>query len=417
MLGESDANWAATVSTRTIEMEPDSVTIYQMELPYNTTISSDVLQGTAVGSTETVAPWATKRRWVQEAFRRRWKQPATRSGAPIPPSRIRARTKFVYRDRLWQGADLVGTGSRLLRPHQRRAPPEHRLVGPLCGGTVEAGSASSSAGPTVPPRTNVSHSRVRPSAQAGLGSPRRTFRGSTGWMCASRFESAAGARFGHDGYLDFRETGGADYAVTRDALLRVDSLLPRFFLEEHTAASAIRDAARRCGWRPAGAGKHQRRAGGQHGHPASGPPCRLGSESTIWPRPRHAPGGPTEAAERPLPEARPGDLGACSTRSTTSTPAPGSRCQRRQWSSRNGFRCPIGRCSFTTSDMTVTLEQHFGDRVTLRPLVHLHEPDARIFGGCSSPRSIPADRWRWAPFACDSMRSVSASSDSRHSAQ
>ena len=38
MLGETDANWRACCD-RTIELEPDSVTIYQMELPFNTTIS------------------------------------------------------------------------------------------------------------------------------------------------------------------------------------------------------------------------------------------------------------------------------------------------------------------------------------------------------------------------------------------
>ena len=32
------------------------------------------------------------------------------SAAPTPPSRIRSRTQFVYRDRLWQGADMVGLG-------------------------------------------------------------------------------------------------------------------------------------------------------------------------------------------------------------------------------------------------------------------------------------------------------------------
>ena len=38
---------------RTLELEPDSITIYQMELPFNTTISRDLLKGTAkFGDTE-----------------------------------------------------------------------------------------------------------------------------------------------------------------------------------------------------------------------------------------------------------------------------------------------------------------------------------------------------------------------------
>src|SRR5262245_33309772 len=38
MLGETDANWHTCVQ-KTIDLAPDSVTIYQMELPFNTTIS------------------------------------------------------------------------------------------------------------------------------------------------------------------------------------------------------------------------------------------------------------------------------------------------------------------------------------------------------------------------------------------
>ena len=45
MLGETDANWEACVR-RTLELQPDSITVYQMELPFNTTISKDLLRGT-----------------------------------------------------------------------------------------------------------------------------------------------------------------------------------------------------------------------------------------------------------------------------------------------------------------------------------------------------------------------------------
>src|SRR5205823_12243782 len=37
-LGETEENWQACVR-KTIDLDPDSVTIYQMELPFNTTIS------------------------------------------------------------------------------------------------------------------------------------------------------------------------------------------------------------------------------------------------------------------------------------------------------------------------------------------------------------------------------------------
>ena len=66
MLGESHANWKSCIE-KTIELSPDSVTIYQMELPFNTTISSDILKGAGEFS-DTVAPWSTKRHWLEEAF-------------------------------------------------------------------------------------------------------------------------------------------------------------------------------------------------------------------------------------------------------------------------------------------------------------------------------------------------------------
>src|SRR5215210_6352585 len=66
MLGETDENWRQCIQ-RTLDLDPDSVTIYQMELPYNTTISADILKGKGQFA-DPVANWATKRRWVDEAF-------------------------------------------------------------------------------------------------------------------------------------------------------------------------------------------------------------------------------------------------------------------------------------------------------------------------------------------------------------
>ena len=43
MLGETDENWRDCVA-KTLALQPDSVTIYQMELPFNTTISGNLLK-------------------------------------------------------------------------------------------------------------------------------------------------------------------------------------------------------------------------------------------------------------------------------------------------------------------------------------------------------------------------------------
>ena len=106
MLGETDENWRHCIE-RTLALAPDSVTIYQMELPYNTTISGNLLKGaTDMG---TVADWETKRRWVAEAFEA-LEAAGYHVGSAYTAVKDPRKTTFEYRDRLWEGADLVGIG-------------------------------------------------------------------------------------------------------------------------------------------------------------------------------------------------------------------------------------------------------------------------------------------------------------------
>ena len=104
MVEETEENWRACVS-KTIEMSPDSVTIYQMEVPYNTTIFQRMK---AEGKLEApVADWDTKRRWVAYAF-----EELERAGYSVGSAYTAVKNKetatFLYRDRLWAGADLLG---------------------------------------------------------------------------------------------------------------------------------------------------------------------------------------------------------------------------------------------------------------------------------------------------------------------
>ena len=107
MLGETDENWRACVET-TLKLQPDSVTIYQMELPFNTTISGDLLKGTGQ-FTEPLVGWSVKRRWVDEAFKA-LENAGYHIGSAYTAVRNPERTRFVYRDQLWQGADLAALG-------------------------------------------------------------------------------------------------------------------------------------------------------------------------------------------------------------------------------------------------------------------------------------------------------------------
>ncbi|MSU41407.1 MAG: coproporphyrinogen III oxidase family protein [Pedosphaera sp.] len=106
MVEETEDNWRQCVA-KTLALAPDSVTIYQMEVPYNTTLYRRMKEEGKLAAP--VADWETKRRWVQEAFAELEKAGYT-VGSAYTAVRDKARTRFVYRDKLWAGADLLSLG-------------------------------------------------------------------------------------------------------------------------------------------------------------------------------------------------------------------------------------------------------------------------------------------------------------------
>ncbi len=105
MVGESWDNWKYNI-TKTIELSPDSVTIYQMELPFNTVYSKDIL-GNKIETP--VADWPTKRAWLNYAYDELMAAGYHVSSAYTmvkDPKKV----NFSYRDNLWRGSDLLATG-------------------------------------------------------------------------------------------------------------------------------------------------------------------------------------------------------------------------------------------------------------------------------------------------------------------
>ena len=105
MVGETEENWQDNIR-RVLELAPDAVTIYQMELPYNTVYSSDVL-GNKIEMP--VADWPTKRRWVSEAFDA-LEQAGYATSSAYTMVKDPTKVNFSYRDNLWKGSDLIATG-------------------------------------------------------------------------------------------------------------------------------------------------------------------------------------------------------------------------------------------------------------------------------------------------------------------
>jgi oxygen-independent coproporphyrinogen-3 oxidase len=224
MLGETDANWKRNIE-RTLALDPDSVTIYQMELPFNTAISSDLLKGGGQFS-EPVATWSTKRRWVAEAF-----DALERAGYHIGSAYTAVRrpdtTRFVYRDRLWEGADLVGLGVASFG-HVNGVHMQNLDKWETYCETVDRGELPLWRG-------------YRPSADERL-IREVILQLKRGWIrpayFASKYQVDVRARFADqwasldaDGHL---ASNTPDLiTLTRPALLQVDVLLQRFFLPGH----------------------------------------------------------------------------------------------------------------------------------------------------------------------------------------
>ncbi|HKY04589.1 MAG TPA: coproporphyrinogen-III oxidase family protein, partial [Blastocatellia bacterium] len=105
MMGESDERWRETVR-RAVELEPDSVTIYQMELPHNTVISQEMIRS---GLDSPIADWPTKRRWVDYAFRQ-FQEAGFRIASAYTLATTKKPCRFIYTDALWHGGDMIGLG-------------------------------------------------------------------------------------------------------------------------------------------------------------------------------------------------------------------------------------------------------------------------------------------------------------------
>ncbi len=228
MLEETDENWSDCID-RVLDLSPDCVTIYQMEVPFNTTIYKSMeAQGKLSAP---VADWPTKRRWVAEAFGR-----LENAGYSVTSTCTAVKnptlTKFQYRDQLWGGADMVALGVA--------------SFGHLGGIHYQ----------------NVTHfDQYCSNIEQGKSVWRRALMTSEDerfirefilqWKLGTVLPGYFSEKFGIDieeRYSDILEVwqgqgiaekNGGEWKLSREALLRVDSLLHQFFLPQHKDAKYV----------------------------------------------------------------------------------------------------------------------------------------------------------------------------------
>lgn len=225
MIGDTDDGWKRAVE-RTLAMQPDSVTIYQLELPYNAVFSREVQDGRPVP----VADWATKRRWVAYAFSEFEKAGFTvSSGYTLLRGNGASSPKFVYRDSLWHGGDMIGTGvasfSHVGGVHYQNLDKWETYLA-----AIERGELPLSRALKVSPRQLLIRELI---LQLKLGRlDPAYFRSKFGVDIARDFAPSFDS-LAADGYLATSNPPTSDeIRLTREGLLRVDGLLPRFFESE-----------------------------------------------------------------------------------------------------------------------------------------------------------------------------------------
>ena len=224
MVGETWENWRENIR-KTLELSPESVTIYQMELPFNTVYSKGILESQ---SESAVATWPTKRDWVNYAFDVFQENGYTISSAYTvikDPKKV----SFSYRDNLWRGSDLLATGiasfGHIGGVHYQNVPEWDRYLGMILDeNRLPIGRAYR---PT--PHQSLIREMILQLKKGYLEVEyfRRKFHVDIVQQWQSEWDAYAS-----EGYVVLPTSSSSSDAMIRlttDGMLRVDGLLPVFF--------------------------------------------------------------------------------------------------------------------------------------------------------------------------------------------
>lgn len=219
--GETEATWQRTIE-QVIQLAPDCATIYQFELTHNSAIYSSIQAGRNLS----LPSWPTKRRRVAEAFEA-FEGAGYVIGSGYMAIRDPAHWRFIYTvEHFWHGQDLLALGEtafgHLQGVHYQNADTFDKYVRTLARNELPVRRALRL------PREE----KLRREVILLL---------KTGALDASYFRKKFGVELVHhfgpqlEELVDSQllEVEGDCLRLTREGLLEVDWLLPKFYLPEH----------------------------------------------------------------------------------------------------------------------------------------------------------------------------------------
>lgn len=221
MIGETDLNWSKCIE-RVRAMKPDNITIYQMELPFNTLISKEMRE---LHVASPIADWATKRRWVDEAMNTLAQdgyQPSSGNELIRNPKT----DHFIYRDNVWRGADLICAGvssfGHIQGVHYQNLDQLDDYLT-----TVESGKLPINRALKPTEHQRLIREMILQMKEGHISA--EPFRRKFGVNILDEFAAPLAAQQAK-GYLTVQ---GDDITLTRKGLLQADTLLPEYFEEQH----------------------------------------------------------------------------------------------------------------------------------------------------------------------------------------
>lgn len=221
MVAETDESFYRSLD-RVVEMAPDSVTVYQLEIPPNTPLYRAICAHPLQWH---VPSWEVKRSRLNQAFTR-LEHAGYKLRSAYAAVRDIDRHRFLYMEEQYRGSDLLGIGvssfSYLDGVHHQNLASFEPYIQSLRVGKLPFGRAYV---------LNDQERLVREFVlQLKLGRIEQAyFRDKFGVEVDQQFAEQL-SRFSAEGWL---EVDATSITLTRQGLLRVDRMIPTFYLPGH----------------------------------------------------------------------------------------------------------------------------------------------------------------------------------------